>query len=137
MTVPKMVSVTYQAFAVAENYLKSLLPHEACGLFAGKENEVSHFYPVRNQEPSPVSYYMDPGEQIRAFRDMREQGLDFLGIAHSHPTSEAYPSATDISLAAYPDAFYIIWSFKGLQPAARVFWLREGNIEEDKIQFRE
>lgn len=132
-----MIYFSAAVFAQAEAYLKSFLPNEACGLFAGQERRVTRFYPISNQEPSPFSYHMNSREQIRALRDMRERGLDFLGIAHSHPSSEAYPSATDIRLAAYPNVFYIIWSLKGLQPAARIFWLREGNIEEDKIQFHE
>lgn len=45
---------------------------------------------------------MNPKEQIRALRDIRESGLELLAIYHSHPISDAWPSAHDKDVALYP-----------------------------------
>jgi len=85
-------------------------PNEACGLLAGKGSRVTKVYPMSNTEPSPVSYFMEPKEQFRAMKEMRQEGLTMIAIFHSHPQSPAYPSAKDVSLAFYDDAVYVIIS---------------------------
>jgi len=47
-----------------------------------------------------------------AMTNMRDNRLELLAIYHSHPRTEAYPSATDIRLAYYPDSSYLIISLK-------------------------
>ena len=60
---------------------------------------------------NPVALYrMDGKEQIDVMRQMRENNENLFAIYHSHPHSEAYPSATDLSEAQYPDVVYIIVS---------------------------
>ena len=41
---------------------------------------------------------------------MREQQEELFAIYHSHPTAPAEPSATDLEMANYPDALYLIIS---------------------------
>ena len=41
---------------------------------------------------------------------MREAGKELIGIYHSHTGSPAYPSPTDVTLAYYPEAVYVIVS---------------------------
>src|SRR5512139_2535852 len=85
-------------------------PNEACGLLAGKEGVPVRFYAMRNLDASPVSYRLDPKEQLHVFDEMDEEGWDLLGIVHTHTHSEAYPSETDKRLALYPDALYLVMS---------------------------
>ena len=59
---------------------------------------------------SPTFYEMDPLEQLHAFRDMDDRDEELLVIYHSHTATEAYPSRTDISIAGYPDAHYVLVS---------------------------
>ncbi len=73
---------------------------------------------MRNVRPSPVSYEMDPEEQFRVMKDIRQAGLVMVGTFHSHPGGHAYPSGIDVEraywpgtlLPNYPDAVYIIVS---------------------------
>jgi proteasome lid subunit RPN8/RPN11 len=53
---------------------------------------------------------MDEKQQINAFATMRDRNETLFAIYHSHPTSPATPSTTDIALAAYPNALYLIIS---------------------------
>ncbi len=84
---------------------------EICGFIAARNGKISHVYPVQNVSTSPAcAYKMDEKQQIDAMRKMREAGETLFGIYHSHPSTEAIPSATDIREAAYPEAVYFIVS---------------------------
>ncbi|HUK56732.1 MAG TPA: M67 family metallopeptidase [Nitrospiria bacterium] len=87
-------------------------PNECCGLLAGRDGTVDRIFPMTNIERSPVRYLIDPKEQFAAFKDMRAKETELLAIYHSHPQTEAYPSATDVRLAYYPDAVYIVISLR-------------------------
>lgn len=133
-----MVRLKKELFDRIIAHLKGEYPNEGCGLLAGRRGQVESAHPVRNVEASPTSYWMDPREEFDFFRRLREKKSDFLGIYHSHPTSEAYPSERDRSLAFYDEVFYLIVSLKDLaEPVVRVFWIRQGKIKEDKISWSE
>lgn len=85
-------------------------PNECCGLLLGQGDVVADVFPGRNIRMSPRIYELDPQDQLRAFRLMDERGWDLVGIYHSHPATEAYPSRTDQAQALYPDARYVIIS---------------------------
>lgn len=107
-------------------------PNEACGLLAGREGYVTHVLPAINVAENPlVGYLMDPHDQIRHFQAIEEQGLDLLGIYHSHPVSPAYPSPTDLSMAYYPEAAYVIISLmRSDNPVLRAFRMVDGQVSE-------
>ncbi len=109
-------------------------PNEACGILAGRNGEVSKIYKMTNIENSPVSYMLDSREQFKVIKDMRDNNLSMLAIFHSHPSSAAYPSAKDVSLAFYEDAVYIIVSLMEKEPVVKGFSIKEGNIEEIEIE---
>jgi proteasome lid subunit RPN8/RPN11 len=110
-------------------------PNEACGMVAGVGNRATKVYPAANAEASPVRYLMEPRDQLRIMRDMEDRGWDLLGIFHSHTASPAYPSQTDVSLAYYPEALYIIVSLAdAANPVVRAFHIMEGKISEEPIE---
>lgn len=113
------------------DHCRSAIPNEACGMLAGSDGVVRHLYEIKNVEPSPVSYLMDPREQFNIMKDMRQKGARLIAIYHSHPQSPAYPSAKDIGLAFYDDAVYIIVSLIDIeQPEVRGYRIVEGNVRE-------
>ena len=72
--------------------------------------------------PTPTTrYVIDPREQLRAFRAIDAAGEELVGIYHSHPVSQPYPSPTDRAEAHYPDAFYILVSLRTGKPEVRAF----------------
>lgn len=110
-------------------------PNEACGILAGHSGTVKKIYSMANAEPSPAFYVMEPQEQFRVMKEMRQAGLELVGIYHSHTGSQAYPSATDVSLAYYPEAVYLIVTLLDRKlPASRGFSIIEGKITEVRVE---
>ncbi len=111
------------------------LPNEACGLLAGRGTRAERFYPMRNADHSPITYRLDPKEQLDTFEEIESKGWDILGIFHSHTHTEAYPSETDRRQAFYPDAHYILVSLQDRDdPVLRGYTMREGAIDEQEVR---
>lgn len=108
-------------------------PLEACGLLAGTQDSVEAVLKVRNAEQSPVRFRMDAQEQYNAFEWMDANGLELLGIFHSHPSGPETVSPTDIAEAAY-DVVHIIWSRTKQNWKARGFWIEHGQVSEVPLQ---
>ena len=108
---------------------------ECCGLLAGVGGVISKIFPAKNALASPTAYDVAPQELFQLFRRMREEGLEHLGIYHSHPSSENVPSPRDIELAAYPNEGYFIISLLPATPRpVRAFSIRDGHVQELKIE---
>ena len=114
-------------------------PNEACGMLGGRNGSVEKVYPMKNAKPGPDYYEMDPEEQFRVMKDIRDSGLEMIGLFHSHPTGKAYPSSVDVEqaywpgthLPNYPDAIYVILSLMDRsKPVARGFSIEEGKVAE-------
>lgn len=109
-------------------------PNECCGLLAGRHGRVLRRYPITNAEASPYRYNMDSRELLWAMRDMDEQGWELLGIYHSHTHTPAYPSPTDVFLAFYPEAVYLVISLMDPEePVVRAFRIEDGQISEEEL----
>ncbi len=109
-------------------------PEEVCGILGGEDDEVKKVYRMTNTEHSPVSYFMEPSEQFRVMKALREAGLRMVGIYHSHPDSPPFPSAKDVRLAFYDDAVYVIISLMEREPSVKAYSIVEGNINEVAIE---
>jgi proteasome lid subunit RPN8/RPN11 len=83
---------------------------ECCGLLAGRDGVISAVLPACNLLVSATAYEIEPAELFALFRRMRTEGLDHLGIYHSHPRGNNAPSPRDVELAFYPQAAYFILS---------------------------
>lgn len=118
---------------MAEHGLREF-PNEACGLVAGRDGAPVRFFAMRNLDASPASYRLDPKEQLQAFDRMDEEGLELLGIFHTHTHSEAYPSETDRRLAFYPEASYVVMSLSDrAHPVLRAFRIVDGEVTEEEL----
>jgi len=117
-------------------YVDQHVPLEACGLLAGKESRVEKIVGVLNQAQSPVRFVMDPYEQLHAFNWIESNGLDLVGIFHSHPTGPETVSATDIAEAAYA-VVHVILSRSDNEWKARGFWIEDGSAHEVTLQIIE
>ena len=107
---------------------------ECCGLLAGSDGIITHLLPAHNALASATAYEIAPEELFRLFRQMRERGLDHLGIYHSHPATDNAPSPSDIARAYYPDAAYFIVSPRPDAPRpVRAFEIRDGVAREREI----
>ncbi|MBA2254026.1 MAG: M67 family metallopeptidase [Chloroflexi bacterium] len=110
-------------------------PNEACGIVAGDRpardgGKATAFHALRNAAESPYRYLIDPEEQLRVTLAIDDAEEAVWGIFHSHVGSTAEPSATDVGLAQYPDALYLICSLAGEVPVVRAWSIRNGTVRE-------
>jgi proteasome lid subunit RPN8/RPN11 len=110
------------------------LPNECVGLLAGVISggmgRVVKRYPLVNAAASPREYLSQPESMFAAYRDMRERGLEILGVYHSHPSSDPVPSRTDLERNYGGEVVNFIISLKNEAPELRGWWLKESSYEE-------
>jgi proteasome lid subunit RPN8/RPN11 len=114
---------------------REALPNEGCGvLVANRVAEdgglPTRFVGMRNVAASPFRYLMDPDEQLRVLLEIDDADEVVWAIVHSHVASPPAPSPTDVGLAAYPDALYILCSFAGEPPEVRGWTIVKGSVNE-------
>jgi proteasome lid subunit RPN8/RPN11 len=110
-------------------------PNECCGMIGARDGRATSLYRARNAEASPLRYTVHPQDQLRIMDELEGRGEELAAIYHSHTGSRAYPSQTDINLAAnWPDPLYVICSVADLDsPELRGFAIRDGKVEEVEL----
>lgn len=109
-------------------------PNECCGMVGGEDGSAATVYRARNAEDSPLRYSIDASEQFRLMREIEDAGEELVGIYHSHTRSAPYPSQTDVNLAGWPDAVYLIVSLADPEhPEMRGYWIRDGEISDAEL----
>ncbi len=109
-------------------------PDECCGMVGGRDGVPATVYRATNAEASPLRYSIAPDEQFRLMREIEDAGEELVAIYHSHTKSAAYPSQTDVNLAGWPDAVYVIVSLSDPEsPDVRGFWIRDGEISDAEL----
>ena len=119
-------------------------PDEACGVIVGPEGSDLPTRLVRmiNAERSPTFFRFEPQEQFALYKEMSTRGEEIVVVYHSHTSTEAYPSRTDISLAGEPQAHYVIVSTaeSGASDgpvSVRSFRIIDGAVTEEEIHVTE
>lgn len=109
------------------------LPNEACGILGGRDGRATRFFPAVNGEPSPHFYNIDAQDLLRIVTEIEDADEDVVAIYHSHVQSPAFPSRTDVELAHWPDAAYLIVSLGSEPPDLRAFAIRDGRVGKRDI----
>ena len=109
-------------------------PNECCGMIASSDGEAVAVHRARNTAASPFRYEMDGMEQYRIQTDIEDAGLELGAIYHSHTRSAPEPSQTDINLAFYPEALYVIVGLKGSEPDVRAWRIVDGQVSEASLE---
>jgi len=119
-----------QVFDALVEHAWSDFPYEICGLIGLHPDGRAEVIPVANAERSMRYYVMDSRELLRAMRRIEDEELGLV-IYHSHTHTQAFPSATDIRHAAYPDALYAIVTLQDRDaPDVRAFTIRGADVVE-------
>lgn len=117
-------------------------PNEACGLVIGDRPAADGGRPLRfeataNKAASPYRYEIDPVDLYRLSVATDDADETFWAIVHSHTHTPAVPSPTDIGLAFYPDALYVLVSLADDQadpgtgtPSVRAWRILDGAVHE-------
>ena len=109
-------------------------PNECCGMIASRDGEAVKVHRATNAAASPLRYEIDGAEQYQIQMAIDDEDLELGAIYHSHTRSEPYPSETDINLAFYPDALYVIVGVAGEAPVVRAYEIRDGQVSETELQ---
>jgi proteasome lid subunit RPN8/RPN11 len=108
-------------------------PNEASGLIVGDRPAAEGGLPLRyealrNRAASPYRYEIHPDDLLRLTIATDDADEVFWAIVHSHVRSPAYPSPTDVELAFYPDALYLLVSLAEDEPALGAFRIVHGQV---------
>ena len=112
-------------------------PNECCGMIASSDGEAVAVHRARNAAASPFRYEMDGLEQYQIQTAIEDAGLDLGAIYHSHTRSAPEPSQTDINLAFYPEALYVIVGLKSPEPDVRAWRIVDGQVSAAELEVEE
>jgi [CysO sulfur-carrier protein]-S-L-cysteine hydrolase len=132
-TLRPMLAFSNRAFAEMIGHTYDGYPLEACGLLVGRGDRVDRFVACTNEAASARIYTIPAKELLRAERAAEDDGLDIIGVFHSHTHSEPYPSPTDVAQAPDPGWHYVIVSLKREAPETRCYRIVEGAISEERV----
>lgn len=98
-------------------------------MLVGAGDRVDEAVAARNIASRPATRFLiDPKDHLNALRDARQRGLDVVGFYHSHPRSDAAPSATDRAEASYPNHLFLIVGLGVEPPDVRLYRFTSGNF---------
>jgi [CysO sulfur-carrier protein]-S-L-cysteine hydrolase len=109
-------------------------PNECCGMVAARDGEAVAVHRAVNAAASPLRYEIEPRQQYEILTAIEDAGLELGAIYHSHTRSEPLPSQTDVNLAFYPDALYVIVGVKDPEADVRAWTIRDGHVEPGDLQ---
>ena len=112
-------------------------PNECCGMIATQDGVAVAVHRARNAAASPLRYEMDGMEQYKIQTEIEDGGYELGAIYHSHTRSDPEPSQTDINLAFYPDALYVIVGVKGEEPDVRAWRIVDGAVSEAALEVQD
>jgi proteasome lid subunit RPN8/RPN11 len=139
---PASADLPAEIRAAAVAHARAEYPNEMCGLIiadasAAEGGLARRFEPTRNKAASPYRYEIHPEDLLRLTIATDDADEVFWGIVHSHTHTPAVPSPTDVGLALYPDALYVLVSLSDDEadpitgePSVRAWRILDGEVSE-------
>ena len=121
-------------------------PYEGCGLLLGQvengDNIVREIRPLPNVWPveaeKPIRFRIDPQAWQQVELEAMMNGLDVIGIFHSHPDDVPVASPRDLAWASWPGYSYLITQVLKGEPTFSRSWQlqvdRSGFFEEEILE---
>jgi [CysO sulfur-carrier protein]-S-L-cysteine hydrolase len=130
---PASVELSAEMVQALIDHARIEYPNEMCGIIVGDRAAADggrplRWEPTRNRAASPLRYEIHPDDLLRLTIETEDAGHEFWAIAHSHTHSPARPSPTDVGLAFYPDAIYLLVSLADAEPAVATWRIVGGEI---------
>ena len=131
-----------QKIIISESQKKTLVnhannekPNESCAILFGRIDEqkttVKEIFLTKNIDESPVNFTISPEQLIKCYKTAEDKKMEVVGIFHSHPNSEAYPSNTD---KKFMDSNPVVWLiYSGISNDFKAYVL-ESDILEISIE---
>lgn len=95
-------------------------PHaEVCGFIT---NRMSPYFIVNSAEEPKLGFYMSPPDYARAIELIASSGDEIVGVFHSHPSGDNWPSQNDMRGWPNPDLNwrYFIVTINGVFEYVRI-----------------
>ena len=136
---PAFVDIPASLVEAIVEHARAEEPNEACGLIIGDRAAADggrplRWEPTRNKAASPFRYEIDPADLLRLTLAIDDAGETFWAIVHSHVRPAALPSPTDVGLAFYPDALYVLVSLELDVPDVRGYRILDGEVFEVELR---
>ena len=112
---------------ILSQYSENQKPNEACAILFGKNNQVLDIFLTENIDDSPVNFTISNKQLIEGYKIAEDKKMDVIGIFHSHPNSDAFPSSTDRKFMQSNPVVWIIYS--GINKNFRAFILESDSVE--------
>ncbi len=112
---------------ILSEYSENQKPNESCAILFGKNNQVLDLFLTENIEKSPANFTISNKQLIEGYKIAEEKKMDVIGIFHSHPNSDAYPSNTDKKFMQSNPVVWIIYS--GINKNFKAYLLESDIIE--------
>ncbi len=112
---------------ILSEYSENQKPNESCAILFGKNNQVLDLFLTENIENSPVNFTISSKQLIEAYKMAEEKKMEVVGIFHSHPDSDAYPSNTDKKFMQSNPVAWVIYS--GINKNFRAYLLESDIVE--------
>ena len=130
---PASVELSADMVQALIDHARAEYPNEMCGVIVGDRAAAEggsplRWEPTRNRAASPLRYEIHPDDLLRLTIETENIGNEFWAIVHSHTHSPPRPSPTDVGLAFYPDAIYLLVSLADAEPAVATWRIVGGEI---------
>ncbi len=109
-------------------------PDECCGIVGTRDGRALQLFKMRNAAASPLRYEIDAKDLFRVHEALDAAGLEVGVIYHSHTRTPPEPSLTDINLAQYPDALYLIVGVAGEADDLRAWRIVNRQVSEAPLE---
>lgn len=108
-----MIKIEKQAWEAMVSHVEGTYPREGCGVMIGSAESITLAMALPNSYSGPQEdfFVIAPEDLLKADQEARSQGLDILGIFHSHPDCDAYFSKRDLEHSC-PWYSYVVLSIK-------------------------
>ena len=116
---------------ILSQYSENQKPNESCAILFGKNNQVLDIFLAENIDESPINFTISNEQLLEGYKIAEDKKMDVIGIFHSHPNSDAFPSNTDKKFMQSNPVVWIIYS--GINKNFRAFTL-ESDIKEISIE---
>jgi len=121
------IKLTESDKKILSEYSENQKPNESCAILFGKDDQVLDLFLTENIENSPVNFTISNKQLIEAYKIAEEKKMEVVGIFHSHPGSDAYPSNTDKKFMQSNPVAWIIYS--GINKNFRAYLLELDIVE--------
>ena len=129
------IIITESQKKILSNHAINEKPNESCailfGIIDGQKTIVEEIFLTKNIDESPINFTISNEQLIKCYKTAEDKKMEVVGIFHSHPNSEAYPSGTDKKFMHSNPVVWVIYS--GISNEFKAYVL-ESNVSEILIE---